>query len=603
MPSSSATHYTSSTSTMQPIPAPPPPTAREKLTGWDLYRAMGSPKYIVAPMVDQSELAYRRLCRQYGAELVYTPMINAKMFTDPVNKAYRSTAFDIHNGEEGSSSSSGSPASTDRPLFVQFCANDPDQLLASAKVVEPYCDAVDLNLGCPQDIAKRGRYGSFLQDDWELIHRLINTLHTNLSIPVVAKFRVFPDIEKTVEYAKMLESAGAQILQCHGRIREQRGVCTGLADWSKIRAVKQSVSVPVFANGNILFHEDIQKCLDETGCDGVSSAEGVLYNAALFVGPSTEPWNMPTTLLPPEPSISNSSPSPSSTSSEQPHPPPISSILTLQFGNDPMMHQHPPHVLLAAQYLAHATVLKTHTPVSAVKGHLFKILRPALAREVDLRERLGRVGVVKKARVEVGKKGESAEGETKEGQEAEEGCGEGVVQEGRKRHREGRSWMEEAWNVVEEMGRRMERNAKEATQNFTIPLQDLITIDSKTGLKVMPWWLAQPYFRAAPPPQAGKKLKKAKAKVEAQAAQDGEGTSVAPATAQLEGDCANCLAEASVSLSETVGDVTKDGAEPGGRNERVDIPQKRDELSGDEEGDRDVKRRKVEVVESKIALQ
>ena len=54
----------------------------------------------------------------------------------------------------------------------------------------------------------------------------VNTLHTNLSIPVVAKFRVFPDVEKTVEYAKMLEKAGAQILQCHGRIREQRGVCT-----------------------------------------------------------------------------------------------------------------------------------------------------------------------------------------------------------------------------------------------------------------------------------------------------------------------------------------------------------------------------------------
>jgi tRNA-dihydrouridine synthase 1 len=102
------------------------------------------------------------------------------MFTDPINKAYRSTAFDIHNGEEGSSSSSSVPSSADRPLFVQFCANDPDQLLAGAKVVEPYCDAVDLNLGCPQDIAKRGRYGSFLQDDWELIHRLSECCYRRL---------------------------------------------------------------------------------------------------------------------------------------------------------------------------------------------------------------------------------------------------------------------------------------------------------------------------------------------------------------------------------------------------------------------------------------
>jgi len=214
--------------------------------------------------------------------LAYTPMFHARLFVEA--QKYRETHFQAMRG--GLPWLDGNPT-IDRPLFVQFCANDPTHLLAAAKLVEPYCDAVDLNLGCPQGIAKKGHYGSFLQEDQELIHNLIKTLHEGLSIPVTAKIRILETKEKTLEYAKNVLSAGASILTVHGRRREQKGHITGLADWQMIKYLRENLPAEtvIFANGNILQHGDVQKCLDATGVDGIMSAEGNLSNPGIFALP------------------------------------------------------------------------------------------------------------------------------------------------------------------------------------------------------------------------------------------------------------------------------------------------------------------------------
>lgn len=244
----------------------------KKLDGKLLYNSIGSPKKIVAPMVDQSELAWRILSRRYGANLCYTPMFHARLFA--TDEKYRQNMWSELDGDK----------ELDRPLIVQFCANDPDYLLKAAQLVEDKCDAVDLNLGCPQGIAKKGKYGAFLMDDWNLIHKLIRTLHDNLKCAVTAKIRIYDDWEKSLKYAKMVLDAGAQFITIHGRTREMKGQATGLANWEILKYLRENLPEDqvFFSNGNILYPEDIERCKIVTKCDGVMSAEGILYNPGTF---------------------------------------------------------------------------------------------------------------------------------------------------------------------------------------------------------------------------------------------------------------------------------------------------------------------------------
>ncbi|GHJ87863.1 hypothetical protein NliqN6_4265 [Naganishia liquefaciens] len=416
----------------------PPP----KLHGYEFYKSIGSPQYVIAPMVDQSELAWRVMSRQPippaylasqtassqpssdtagptssgsdasnpkhpigGAHLCYTPMIHAKMFAlDAENpkQSFTLEHFDFANGEEGSSEPLAGLDVSDRPLFVQFCANEPEWLLKAAKRVEKHCDAVDINFGCPQGIAKRGKYGSFLQDEWDLIYQLINILHINLSIPVTAKFRIFPDVEKTIAYAQMMERAGASIITCHGRTREMKGQMTGLADWEQIKAVKKAVKIPVFANGNILYRENADQCLEQTGVDGIMTAEGNLSNPSLFV-----PEDSPVT--------------------------------------------YPPIHVLAHHYLDIVDRLKTRTSGSAIKAHLFRVLKPGLERHPDIRNRLGEM----------------------------------IMREG--------TGLSGYRALIDELKEIMADHEREN------PLTSLpVAADPATGLKSLPAWSAQPYVRPLP---------------------------------------------------------------------------------------------------------
>lgn len=241
---------------------------QQKPYGFELYKKIGEPKFVCAPMVDQSELAFRMLCRKYGTTLCYTPMLHSRLTVE--DKNYLADNF--------------STCPEDRPLFVQFCGNDPDTLLKAAQMVEDQCDAVDINLGCPQGIARKGHYGSFLLGEPELIGRMVKKLADNLKVPVTCKIRILPKEEDTMKLVRIIVENGCSLLTVHGRTKEQNKQKVGKCDWEMIKKIKQSVNIPVFANGGIFNYEDAVKCLEYTGVDGVMSSESLLENPALFSG-------------------------------------------------------------------------------------------------------------------------------------------------------------------------------------------------------------------------------------------------------------------------------------------------------------------------------
>ena len=219
----------------------------------------------LAPMAGITDFVLRELVRENSQNaLLTTEMISSEALVqvnDPVI---------IKRNENHS------------PVVYQLSGHKPELMARAAKILEPYADMIDINLGCPVNKVTKGNDGAALMRTPELAADIVKAIDEAVSLPVSVKFRLgFTfDTMNYVEYGQRMQEAGAKFITIHGRTRAQ--MYGGKADWARIKQLVDNVDVPVFANGDVVSPETALQCLEESGAKGVAVGRGALGDVTLI---------------------------------------------------------------------------------------------------------------------------------------------------------------------------------------------------------------------------------------------------------------------------------------------------------------------------------
>ena len=222
---------------------------------------------VLAPMAGVSDRAYRELCVRFGAAYCVSEMVSSKALS-----------FNSKKSEELMEISD-----LERPCGIQIFGDDPKCMAGAAKhALENKPDIIDINMGCPAPKISSNGSGSALMKNPRLCGEIVKAVTAVTDIPVTVKIRKGWDDDSVnaVEVAKICESAGAAAITVHGRTRQQ--YYKPPVDYDIIRAVRESVSVPVIANGDIDSAERAKEVMNITGCDLVMIGRATLGNPWIF---------------------------------------------------------------------------------------------------------------------------------------------------------------------------------------------------------------------------------------------------------------------------------------------------------------------------------
>ena len=217
---------------------------------------------ILAPMAGITNLPFRLLCKKYGADLVYSEMINLNALSRN-NKATEKLCLTCKE---------------EKPVAFQLFGLREDAIKKSVEKIEDNADIIDFNFGCPAHQIVGAGSGSALLKRPEKVGKIIATLVKHSSKPVTAKIRLGYDKDISVKLAKIIEDNGASAIAIHARTYKQG--FSGKADWDAIAKVKEEINIPVIGNGDILNGMHTKKLLEK--CDAVMIGRGAIGDPMLF---------------------------------------------------------------------------------------------------------------------------------------------------------------------------------------------------------------------------------------------------------------------------------------------------------------------------------
>jgi tRNA-dihydrouridine synthase B len=224
-------------------------------------------RLVLAPMAGIADGAFRAICVEKGASLVYTEMVSADGLIRGNDRTLALLSF----------------SEKERPIGIQLFGSEPGTMARAAeKAVSFSPDLVDLNFGCPARKVVGRQAGCALLNNLSLLRKITSAVVTAVDVPVTAKIRSGWDRKTTnaEKVSRILEDCGVKAVAVHARSRADK--FRGRADWEVIARVKRAVRIPVVGNGDVASPEDAARMLEETGCDAVMIGRGALGNPWLF---------------------------------------------------------------------------------------------------------------------------------------------------------------------------------------------------------------------------------------------------------------------------------------------------------------------------------